>query len=493
MALKIIPQTDLKRFYPPLCRLPYIEEYTRFANKLFHQLRSKYHSDLFPDELEKIAIDLTFYFEDVLADVGIWRAFTDKMKAMYGRYLPFYDVDENNYYRDEPNFDDVRFIVWNALTVLRDDALVHPESPILFNIAQDAYDMMDEAFEQMPVNDELKAFFSQAAFMGDFYSMRNLLTWIVFDCWLTSDGGAYEALEDNLEKLIRISTISDPPLTYIYAFKCNLSCSWKVGPLALDAKEWLAAILRHNGHPYGARDLDAMEQREIMYYRVKNVSRKAVTLVGVDDKEISVDYDHNEITKEYAQDNKSGGGEFIRFRGKWHLNGIMSWNTSLEKFDKEREQWLQKQRLGVPNYEKLVKENGGSLLFYFKDIDEMIDFLDKKMELKEVQKQKINTPQDLWDCTWTLFLPAADKGFDSYPDIADCIKDDDNPFYDANIANEQANAMAFNISSDLLCYLVEHDLLPDVRFLSPVDEERGRELLHANFDFLVRTKYRQHF
>lgn len=67
--------------------------------------------------VKAVALNLTLYFEDVLADAGIWRSFTDRMHELYGKYLPFYQIDEAEYLRDEPNLPDVMFIIWNTLHV----------------------------------------------------------------------------------------------------------------------------------------------------------------------------------------------------------------------------------------------------------------------------------------------------------------------------------------------------------------------------------------
>ena len=55
------------------------------------------------DNLRELAIVLTMYYEDMISDLGIWNALTDSFQELYGRQLPFYDVDMQNYYRNEPN------------------------------------------------------------------------------------------------------------------------------------------------------------------------------------------------------------------------------------------------------------------------------------------------------------------------------------------------------------------------------------------------------
>ena len=73
--------------------------YVKLANKIHDYIRFAGLNDILTEfEQHNLAKLITFYFEDVISDVGIWRAFVAVHKEMYGKYLPFYDVDESRYY-----------------------------------------------------------------------------------------------------------------------------------------------------------------------------------------------------------------------------------------------------------------------------------------------------------------------------------------------------------------------------------------------------------
>lgn len=481
----------LKDHYPSAFQSPYVTEYTRFANQLLRRLQS--HDLMWFDkkDMEKVAVTLTLYFEDVLADAGIWHAFTDKMKAKYGRYVPFYDIDEDNYYRDEPNLEDVSYLIWNSLSLIRDTHIINPGSPFLYELAEEAVGMMDDAFEQMPVNEELKAFFSEAEFADDFYQTRDVLSWLVFDCYLTSNGKAYEQLRESVEEQVKSGNPDISADQYSYIIENHMAVSWKTGPLALPTSQWLAAIVRHNGRADVASALEAMQYRPMMGFRVCSAAHDILQIERADGERMALTFENIGISWAQAAAAKSGMAEFVCFRDEWYLNGTSAMSPNMTLYDEGRKQWEQEQRYGVPNYTKLIKDNGGSKLFYFKDIDAEVEFLDKKMGMKQAQAQKINTPQAMWNCTWTLFLPAADQGFDSYPNIAECINDARNPFYNADLAWEEASSMILNVSFDLAEYLVQQHLLPDANFPSPQAEEAGRMLFQDNFDFIIRNHFRE--
>lgn len=78
-----------------------------------------------------MALTLAHYLEDVISDFGLWAAFTSKHRELYGKYLPFYTIDEENYYCDEINPEDVRFLIWMVLQKSKETTFCNPENPYL--------------------------------------------------------------------------------------------------------------------------------------------------------------------------------------------------------------------------------------------------------------------------------------------------------------------------------------------------------------------------
>ena len=63
---------------------------------------------------KRVALDLVGYFQDVVADAGLWRSFVKMCRHLYGRPVPFYD-EPDGYVDAELNQIDVQFIVWYSL------------------------------------------------------------------------------------------------------------------------------------------------------------------------------------------------------------------------------------------------------------------------------------------------------------------------------------------------------------------------------------------
>ena len=75
--------------------------YLKLCNEIFSMLEE----DDFPDEelslseVEKknLACFITGYFEDVISGPGLWKAFITQVNGLYGRYLPFFDLEPDEY------------------------------------------------------------------------------------------------------------------------------------------------------------------------------------------------------------------------------------------------------------------------------------------------------------------------------------------------------------------------------------------------------------
>lgn len=63
--------------------------------------------DYTPKVIHQAAITLTSYLEDVVADSGPWRMFSQLCQQMYGHPVPMYHKQEE-YYPDEPSLNAVR-------------------------------------------------------------------------------------------------------------------------------------------------------------------------------------------------------------------------------------------------------------------------------------------------------------------------------------------------------------------------------------------------
>ena len=69
--------------------------YVNFTRRLYHTIRNTdVGRQSTEDWVAETAMTLAYYLEDVVSGLGFWRTFVTKHKALYGKYLPFFEVDE---------------------------------------------------------------------------------------------------------------------------------------------------------------------------------------------------------------------------------------------------------------------------------------------------------------------------------------------------------------------------------------------------------------
>ena len=132
--------------------------YVNFTRRLYHTIRNTdVGRQSTEDWVAETAMTLAYYLEDVVSGLGFWRTFVTKHKALYGKYLPFFEVDEKDFYLDEINQPDVCFLLWMSVQDNKREALVNPENPYLTELSEMLYRQLDKEFERAPINDDLLA------------------------------------------------------------------------------------------------------------------------------------------------------------------------------------------------------------------------------------------------------------------------------------------------------------------------------------------------
>jgi len=145
--------TDTDTYYEGIANevLSILNAYSKdFMNERLH------NNETNGDDYPAMAICLTQWFVDVVAEGGIWRAFTDECKRRYGR-LPFYDVAESDHHPGRVNEADVRFMLWNSLQQYNVGeykmvSMVNPANDYIVEAAAEIYALFCREFDKAPRN-----------------------------------------------------------------------------------------------------------------------------------------------------------------------------------------------------------------------------------------------------------------------------------------------------------------------------------------------------
>lgn len=490
MPLKITIQ-DIRARHPKGVNSPSDFYYMSLANRLLTITGQSLMSTELTQEMRKrIALCVTLYFEDVICDSGIWRSFIAKNQEMYGRRLPFYDTTDD-YLPDEPYLEDVKLVVWDAIMTFKYESVVNPENIGLSLLAEQLYHVIDGEFEQAPVNEALADFFRECRFMSDFYLMRDALKFFVFSCYLTSGRHVEHYLKYQIDTANEL--IDQPDLAY-YEAECVMAWQYRIGPLALLPQEWLGMALRAVGRTAEAEDAEAIKWRDYEPYLVEQYDGKGFTLRSIDDEQLRLTY-YNMAQKDDStvRKHKLSMGMMANYRGEWYLNGPASWGDSERIFNEVRENVRNLHDEGLENYADIVKKNGGSPLFYFKNVKEAMSYMNQVTGAPF--KGSLPREWDKKDRDVVLFLSPTSHIFAMAPGAAECICDPQNPYYNKQQAAEHALLLVVQnaVPGEMLRYLIAHDMLPDASLKSTVSAEHGRHLMQQNIDFFARTLRRDDY
>lgn len=394
-------------------------------------------------------------------------------------------ANEEEYYQDEINFEDVCFLLWMLLQKDRENTFLNPENPYLMEMAFSVYNELEDEFEKAPINVEMVERLKNPFFYEDFFSLKALLIRMVKTLYLLEPflDERLDKVEDEVKAILE-DNVDDS--SYAYAVVSLVACCEKTGPLALYAKDWLAAMLAYWGMEEESERVAAIESSRFAVYLLKRYDSETICLENIEGEEYVVPrLSFEELPDSTLLDNKSFIGSLVKYDGGWQANGVSSWSRGTALFEAYKEEKV-KRRSEPVIYEKGMKANKNHPLVYFKGHEEMLEWMDKYIGLHE----KFTLPEKLKKLRYFALYLDRVKEMSVLPEGALMIKDEEhNPYY----SKEEAEKGGFNFivsdtvtSKEVAHYLIEHRMLPDACINSTQGLERGKQLVQENMDFIAR-------
>ncbi len=197
-------------------------------------------SSLHSAMIERAALCVVGYFQDMIADAGLWHGFTDECRRLYGTPVPFFSVSED-YIDYELNREDVGFVVWYAVAMYSDDRRIYPFAPELVALADAWYKHLEEVYEESPVPKgyhlahELDVYAEE-----DREMIIKLGSWLYLHSWLLRPAFALTANEIISEMVAAGKDNEEIANAIQEAVKKE-----PTGPLALYIGEWVHLTINH--------------------------------------------------------------------------------------------------------------------------------------------------------------------------------------------------------------------------------------------------------
>lgn len=498
---EIITMQDIRLSHPNNCACQTDGYYTRFANNLYDTLRGFVGKD-FPDKnfTRTLARKLTCYFEDIVADMGVWRMFSDECMKLYGYAVPLYHAEEE-YYPDEPSINAVRYLVWDVACELFPDQLFDTDR-LLSEMGQEAYRILNAAFESAPINEKAKSEMNKMLhYAGQgFNELREVLGWVMGGCYITSGRWINEDMREKAKEFKDVSFFKQMTSSMRqYLILSEMKFDTRIGPLALLPYEWLGRLAASTGNNDLTQLLEDVEALKMDTYKYNSGAEEdPLTLESTHGKVIKVNHQELNLTSEIIKANNGCAAGFVFFKGEWHLNGVViPLNLEEGAFEKLRQSQrdIPKENERFMSAEEILQKTGGKRIVYFKDADEMLRYLQDKFKYPAsiADNKELNSLEA--PC---MFVDTVDKFNNQFfaPLIERSIKDGDNPYYDAETAKTDAVDILWNsnlVSTSFASYLIKEGFLPDAEASWVFSQQSTHEQRVADMDFFMRTNRRRSY
>lgn len=235
--------------------------YFKLAKKMKSIIKPNYEAGFLSLDIEghlnAFCCFLTCYFEDKISRTNIYNTFVKLHTQLYERHLPFFDIEDEEYFVEDIYQEDIQVLIWYFLNLLSEDWYVSPRSKIINTLAKEVYALFDEAFEEAPENERLKEIFTfkplqQMQPENAYYDFRDQLYIFYFENYLLyPDIGIYlykcqKEIVINLKNKDSDQLIMPLPQMINYVInEFNIRCvhNHRTKLLNLNSAEWFAAFL----------------------------------------------------------------------------------------------------------------------------------------------------------------------------------------------------------------------------------------------------------
>ncbi|MDE7159561.1 MAG: DUF3843 family protein [Muribaculaceae bacterium] len=222
--------------------------YLDVANKLLEIARHEHLFASWPESVvEQGALCLTGYYQDVIADAGVWHGFIDENRRLLGKRLPFYEVTQE-YMDYELNREDVRFMVWYVFAMTYESRReLYPLDKELLHGADRWYEYLDSIYEEAPIpsgyNPAHELEFHNPE---DQEQMMTLANWLYMHCYLLTPANALTLSGLLADPSLFKDDESGDKLREVLHKAMN---EYPTGPLALYLRDWLWLTVEHRMPP----------------------------------------------------------------------------------------------------------------------------------------------------------------------------------------------------------------------------------------------------
>lgn len=238
--------------------------YLDICNNLVKIAKEKSLFPSYPDKVvERAALCLIGYYQDVICDAGIWRAFINENRRLYGYTVPFYMNDEE-YIDYELNRIDVKFMVWYSLSMNYENRReCYPLDKEILEGAEEWYEELERVYENAPIPVDYRMTGElEIRAHEDREAVFKLGNWLFMHCYLMLP--AYALTLSEIAS--RIDLTKEDGIIELQKQMDESMMKDPTGPLALYVGEWLYLIIEGKLPPAPKKDDGVSEHKYYTHF-----------------------------------------------------------------------------------------------------------------------------------------------------------------------------------------------------------------------------------
>lgn len=258
--------------------VPTDKVYLKVANDICNIIADSQFGATLHDGLKKrVALTIADYLQDIIDDAGLWRAFIDTNRRLYGFSVPFHEKGEE-YVDYELNKEDIRFLVWYSVAMLDENKrMLNPHQTNLLECADNIYNYIEGKYEELPWPKGFKLIHELDITDSEKHDeVMHFGQWLFLHSYLLTPAFALTLHEI----MSGIDFKNEDAHTEFNQRLENAITEEPTGPLALFTPEWVSLILKgsmpkevddknvnsSDVHPYYTKFTNATGGKEIRWF-----------------------------------------------------------------------------------------------------------------------------------------------------------------------------------------------------------------------------------
>ncbi len=193
-----------------------------------------------------VVLAVTGYFQDVIADAGIWRSFSTVCNKLYDRPVPFFDRPDD-YIDSELNLIDLQFIIWYVIDSESEaHGTLSPKDTGIARLAQLFFNLLDAVYEEAPTpveyNMAIDVDFNDEQDTEKAYDLSH---WLFWNCYFLRPAATstLRMAASKAQEIINAYPDKDEAQRHLLEMNRRLMVENTTGPLSLSIGEWMELIV----------------------------------------------------------------------------------------------------------------------------------------------------------------------------------------------------------------------------------------------------------